>query len=358
MHYAPGSGYRGKVQTACIFHQPLYYLWTCSSLFTATEYDIQSPAVENKRIYICWLYWQEEVLKQNCLPCVSNNNSKGELLSYLSQIKNKFASIFFQISMDIRGGSYGNLLYQDLHVELWINVQHFADDIFKIIFMTEIYSPYQMPLREWFLIVPIDHCWQWATAGSKRAWHRIGTNLPAKPMMTQFTEACNVLSCNVGSITYLLDIVFWKHAGSLQCTFTGVRSSVDSPGPRFKIKKRWIPIIKIRWSWDRLIFIMRVPIREIRCIYTETVRGGRQLKRNKKRTVKPLIWATPNQKHINVFSLRLAFVFAQSIEAGCSVKNEDVFGAPTVAAPTTFEWSTTFLHTYIRGSAVYEIRQY
>ena len=38
---------------------------------------------------------------------------------------------------------------------------------------------------------------------------------------------------------------------------------------------------------------------------------------------------------------RLAFVFAQSVEASREVDNEDVFGAAlTGDAPTTSEWST------------------
>ena len=41
---------------------------------------------------------------------------------------------------------------------------------------------------------------------------------------------------------------------------------------------------------------------------------------------------------LNSFSSRLAFVFAQSIEARCKVENEDVVGAaPTGDAPTTSE---------------------
>ena len=44
---------------------------------------------------------------------------------------------------------------------------------------------------------------------------------------------------------------------------------------------------------------------------------------------------------LKLFSSRLAFVFVQSIEAGCWVENEDVVGAaPTGDAPTTSEWST------------------
>ena len=39
--------------------------------------------------------------------------------------------------------------------------------------------------------------------------------------------------------------------------------------------------------------------------------------------------------------VRLAFVFAQSIEARCYLENEDVVGAaPTGDAPATSEWST------------------
>ena len=42
-------------------------------------------------------------------------------------------------------------------------------------------------------------------------------------------------------------------------------------------------------------------------------------------------------------------VFAQSIEARCQVKNEDVVGAvPTGDAPTTSEWSTILLPTQVR----------
>ena len=46
------------------------------------------------------------------------------------------------------------------------------------------------------------------------------------------------------------------------------------------------------------------------------------------------------------FLSRLAVAFAQSIEAWCSVENEDVVGAaPTGDAPTTSEWSTSLLST-------------
>ena len=48
------------------------------------------------------------------------------------------------------------------------------------------------------------------------------------------------------------------------------------------------------------------------------------------------------------FSFRLAFVFAQSIEARCSVENEDeVRAAPTGDAPTTSEWSAILLPTKV-----------
>ena len=47
---------------------------------------------------------------------------------------------------------------------------------------------------------------------------------------------------------------------------------------------------------------------------------------------------------VKCFSSRLAVVFAQSAEAMCEVKNEDVVGAaPTGDAPTTSEWSTNFI---------------
>ena len=46
----------------------------------------------------------------------------------------------------------------------------------------------------------------------------------------------------------------------------------------------------------------------------------------------------PKSKNLNVFLSSLAVVFAQSIEARCQVKNEDVVGAvPTGDAPTTSE---------------------
>ena len=48
------------------------------------------------------------------------------------------------------------------------------------------------------------------------------------------------------------------------------------------------------------------------------------------------------------FSFHLAAVFAQSIEARCSVQIEDVVGAvPTGNAPTTSEWSTILLPTKV-----------
>ena len=41
-----------------------------------------------------------------------------------------------------------------------------------------------------------------------------------------------------------------------------------------------------------------------------------------------------------MFLVSLAIVFAQTIEAKCSVENEDVVGAaPTGDAPATSEWS-------------------
>ena len=51
---------------------------------------------------------------------------------------------------------------------------------------------------------------------------------------------------------------------------------------------------------------------------------------------------------LKCFSTHFTFVFAQSIEAWCSVENEDVVGpAPAGDAPTTFEWSTTLLPTKV-----------
>ena len=57
------------------------------------------------------------------------------------------------------------------------------------------------------------------------------------------------------------------------------------------------------------------------------------------------------------FSSRRAVVFAQSIEARCSVENEDVVGAtPTGDAPTASEWSTILLSNKVR--LVLEIWRY
>ena len=48
------------------------------------------------------------------------------------------------------------------------------------------------------------------------------------------------------------------------------------------------------------------------------------------------------------FLSRLAFVFAQSIEARYYVENEDVVGAaPTGEAPTTSEWLTISMPTRV-----------
>ena len=52
---------------------------------------------------------------------------------------------------------------------------------------------------------------------------------------------------------------------------------------------------------------------------------------------------------LKCFSSRIAFIFAQSIEAMYKVENEDVVGAaPTGDAPTTSEWSTIKLPTKVR----------
>ena len=49
-----------------------------------------------------------------------------------------------------------------------------------------------------------------------------------------------------------------------------------------------------------------------------------------------------------MFLSRPPVVFAQSIEAGCWVKNEDVVGAAlTGNAPTASEWSTIWLPTKV-----------
>ena len=48
------------------------------------------------------------------------------------------------------------------------------------------------------------------------------------------------------------------------------------------------------------------------------------------------------------FSYCLAAVFSESLEARCQVENEDVVGAaPTGDAPTTSEWSTILLPTWV-----------
>ena len=63
-------------------------------------------------------------------------------------------------------------------------------------------------------------------------------------------------------------------------------------------------------------------------------------------------YQTSNISHPNPIecnSSSLAVVFAQSIEAMCSVENEDVAGAaPTRDAPTTPEWLIISLPTEMR----------
>ena len=65
-------------------------------------------------------------------------------------------------------------------------------------------------------------------------------------------------------------------------------------------------------------------------------------------------WSPPNLKYkthkahqisqFKCFSSRLVVVFAQTIEANCSIENADVVGtAPTGDSPTTYEWSTILL---------------
>ena len=50
-----------------------------------------------------------------------------------------------------------------------------------------------------------------------------------------------------------------------------------------------------------------------------------------------------------MFLVSVVVLFAQSIEARCLVKNEDVVGvAPTGDAPTTSEWSASLLPTKVR----------
>ena len=62
-------------------------------------------------------------------------------------------------------------------------------------------------------------------------------------------------------------------------------------------------------------------------------------------TVKHLVAPNPKKR----FLYHLAVVFAQSIEARCSVENEDVVGAaPTGDAPTTSEWSKILFPTKVR----------
>ena len=52
---------------------------------------------------------------------------------------------------------------------------------------------------------------------------------------------------------------------------------------------------------------------------------------------------------VECFSSCFAVSFAQSIEARCSVENEDVVGAaPAGDALTTSEWSTILLPTKVR----------
>ena len=59
-------------------------------------------------------------------------------------------------------------------------------------------------------------------------------------------------------------------------------------------------------------------------------------------------WEMHQIAKLKCISSCLAVVCAQSIEAMCSVDNEDVVGAaPTGDAPTTSEWSTIWLPTKV-----------
>ena len=60
-------------------------------------------------------------------------------------------------------------------------------------------------------------------------------------------------------------------------------------------------------------------------------------------------------KSLNL-NVRLAVVFAQSIEARCKAENEDVGAAPTGNALTTSEWSTILLPTKVQ--LILEVLQY
>ena len=66
---------------------------------------------------------------------------------------------------------------------------------------------------------------------------------------------------------------------------------------------------------------------------------------------------TPKSRKLTCFSSRIAVAFMHSIEARCSVKNEDVVGAePTGNASTTSEGSPGLLPTKVRivgGLVVY-----
>ena len=52
--------------------------------------------------------------------------------------------------------------------------------------------------------------------------------------------------------------------------------------------------------------------------------------------------------NLKLFSFHLVVAFAKSIEARCSVENEDVVGAaPTGDAPTIYEWSPILFPTKV-----------
>ena len=156
-------------------------------------------------------------------------------------------------------------------------------------------------------------------------------------------------------------------------------------GPRLNIKTIFpgmgIPMFKIRWSRDHLIFNMGIPILVRRHLYIETaprspvhmetvnidglvqdcINTSALAMESLQSCTKPSIdirdniyRKTSNISHIkspNLKNSRIVLqlvVFAQSIEARCQVGNEDVGAVPTGDAPTPSQWPTILLPTNVQ----------
>ena len=109
-----------------------------------------------------------------------------------------------------------------------------------------------------------DHQMQWRTNHMPDPWH---------VLHTQGTNSC-IITCSVSGLDWWkrLSSYFINH--STKWKWVGVWWLKGNTGPHLNIKMVYpgmgIPIIKIRWSWDHLIFIMGIPIPGKMVFYIET----------------------------------------------------------------------------------------